>query len=376
MHGRQRPNAPSLQRVTETQTRAALFRGAGHPQELAEVTLGPLEPGDVIVEMRAVGICGSDLHMIDGSWVRAQPMVLGHEGAGVVTAVGAEVRSVAVGDHVVLCWAAPCGECVSCTHGAPQRCVPARAAITEGTLMDGTTRITHDGETVYRMTTTGAFADAVLVPEGAAMPIPEDVPFEQAALLGCAAITGAGAALNAAAIHSSTATVVIGAGGVGQFAIQGARIAGAPRIVAVDPSPQRRELALQLGATGAVAPEELAQQEPFARAIDAVGVQATTEAAIGAVHPGGRVVVVGLPAGGARLELDPTELVVREKTITGSFYGSANPVESLKRLLGLVADGSLLLEPLLGPAYPLAEIDAAVREAQSATGGRVIVVPG
>jgi Zn-dependent alcohol dehydrogenase len=208
------------------------------------------------------------------------------------------------------------------------------------------------------------------------MPIPAGLPFEQAALLGCAAITGAGAALNAGAIDSGTATVVIGAGGVGQFAIQGARIAGAPRIVAVDPSPTRRALALELGATAAVAPEELPAQEPFERAIDAVGVQATTAAAVAAVHPGGRVVVVGLPAGGAKLELDPTELVVREKTITGSFYGSANPVVSLQRLLGLVADGALRLEPLLGPTYPLAEIDAAVREAQSATGGRVIVVPG
>jgi S-(hydroxymethyl)glutathione dehydrogenase / alcohol dehydrogenase len=361
--------------AVKTTTRAAIFRGHEAPQEIADVELGPLGADDVIVRMRAVGICGSDLHMLNGDWVRARPMVLGHEGAGVVSHVGADVTDVAVGDHVALCWAAPCGHCVSCVQGAPQRCVPVRAAITEGTLTDGTTRIALDGETVYRMTTTGAFADAVLVSSAAAMPIPDDLPFEQAALLGCAALTGAGAARNAGQIDGTTDVVVIGAGGVGQFAIQGARIAGAPRIVAVDPSPQRRALAVELGATAAVAPAELADQAPFMRAIDAVGSPSTMTAAIDAAHPGGRVVVVGLPKTGARLKLDPTELVSREKTITGSYYGSSNPVESLKRLLQLVSDGSLMLEPLLGARYPLEQINEAVAEAQSAAGGRVILIP-
>lgn len=361
--------------MSPIKTRAAIFRGAGRPQEVAEVELGPLGPDHVIVEMRGVGICGSDLHMVNGDWVRAQPMILGHEGAGVVTHVGPEVSGVAVGDHVAVSWAAPCGRCASCEQHAPQRCLPVRAAITEGTMIDGTTRITLDGETVYRMTTTGAFAEAVLVTGAAAMSIPETLPFEQAALLGCAALTGTGAALNAADIDGTTDVVVIGAGGVGQFAIQGARIAGAPRIVAVDPSPGRRELALELGATAAIAPEELAGQEPFMRAIDAVGSPATMENAIEAIGPGGRVVVVGLPKAGALMELDPTELVAREKTLTGSYYGSADPIASLERLLDLVQDGSLLLEPLLGSRYRLEQINDAVAEAQRASGGRVIVTP-
>lgn len=360
---------------TTVTTRAAIFRGHDAPQEVTDVELGPLRDDDVIVRMRAVGICGSDLHMLNGDWVRAQPMVLGHEGAGMVSHVGPAVANVSVGDHVALCWAAPCGHCVSCAQGAPQRCVPVRAAITAGTLTDGTTRIALDGETVYRMTTTGAFADAVLVSSAAAMPIPDDLPFEQAALLGCAALTGAGAALNAGHIDGTTDVVVIGAGGVGQFAIQGARIAGAPRIVAVDPSPERRRLAFELGATEAVAPDELADREPFMRAIDAVGSPGTMTAAVEAVHPGGRVVVVGLPKSGVRVELDPTELVAREKTITGSYYGSSNPVESLGRLLDLVRDGSLLLEPLLGSRHPLERINEAVIEAQSAAGGRVLLIP-
>ncbi|TML93077.1 MAG: hypothetical protein E6G10_29075 [Actinobacteria bacterium] len=124
--------------AVKTTTRAAIFRGHDAPQEIADVELGPLRDDDVIVRMRAVGICGSDLHMLNGDWIRAQPMVLGHEGAGVVSHVGPDVTNVSVGDHVALCWAAPCGRCVSCAQGAPQRCVPVRAAITEGTL---TTRL-------------------------------------------------------------------------------------------------------------------------------------------------------------------------------------------------------------------------------------------
>jgi S-(hydroxymethyl)glutathione dehydrogenase/alcohol dehydrogenase len=362
--------------TTVTRTRAALFRGAGLPQEIAEVELGPLGPDHVIVAVRAAGICGTDLHMVKGDWVRPRPMVLGHECAGVVTRVGSEVAGIAVGDHVAVCWSAPCGRCASCEQGAPHRCLPARAAVAEGTLLDGTTRIASGGETVYRMATTGAFAEAVLIAATAAMPIPDALPFEQAALLGCAALCGTGAALNAAQIDGTTDVLVVGAGGVGQFAVQGARIAGARRIVAVDPSPGRRELALAVGASAAIAPDELAAEEPFMRAIDAFGSPATIQSAIEAVRPGGRVVVVGLPEAGARMELDPTELVLREKTLTGSYYGAADPLAGLERLLDLAADGSLLLEPLVGRRYPLDRIDEAVAEAESASGGRVVLIPG
>jgi len=366
---------PDMRTTDTITTRAAVFRGHEQPQEVREVELGPVGPTHVVMEVRAVGICGSDLHMLNGDWVRKQPMVLGHEGAGVVVAVGEEVTSLAVGDHVVTCWAAPCGECVSCRQGAPQRCVPVRTAITEGTLVDGTTRLSLDGGELYRMTTIGGFADHVLVSEAGAMRIPDTLPFEQAALLGCAALTGVGAATNSAQIDASTAVAVVGAGGVGQFAIQGARIAGATRIVAVDPSESRRALALELGATEAVSPDEFPGIEPVDRAIDAVGAPATIKAAIERLNPGGRLVVVGLPRAGALVEIDPMELVAREKTLTGCYYGSANPVDSLRELLGYVEDGSLLLEPLLGNRYGLEAIEDAVKDAQSAAGGRVIVEP-
>lgn len=359
-------------------TQAAIFREVGAPQEVVDVELGPLGPTDVIVEMQASGVCGSDLHLVQGDWVRARPMVLGHEGAGIVTATGPDVTQVAVGDHVALCWAAPCGACDSCRRGAGQRCLPVRDAISKGTLVDGTTRISRDGEAVYRMATTGSFARHVLVAQESAMRIPGDLAFDQAALLGCAALTGVGAARNAAAIDADTAVVVIGAGGVGQFVVQGARIEGARSILAVDPSPERRALALALGATEAIAPDDLAERSadrPADVAFDAVGAPETTAAALAAVRAGGRAVVVGLPPGSAKVQVDPFELVAREKTLTGSIYGSADPVASLGGLLDLVAEGRLLLEPLLGTRYPLERIDEAVAEATAAAGGRVVIVP-
>jgi len=235
-----------------------------------------------------------------------------------------------------------------------------------------------DGETVHRGTATGALSERIVVSERVALPVGEGVPLEQAALLGCAALTGVGAVLHAADVDAATEVAVIGAGGVGQFAIQGARIRGAQRILAVDPSPSRRELALRLGATEAIGPDELAAvaaRAPVDVAFDAVGAPATTAAALAAVRPGGRAVVVGLAPGGARLDLDPFELVAREKTLTGSIYGSADPVRSLGGLLALVADGRLELEPLLGTRYPLDGIDDAVAEASTAVGGRVVLLP-
>ncbi len=162
-----------------------------------------------------------------GEWTRPVPMILGHEGAGLVEAVGDAVTSVRPGDPVVVSWAPSCGACGPCRRGRSTACVPLRAGIAKGTLPDGTTRLSLGGETVYRMTAVGALARHVLVPERAALPLPPQVPLDQAALLGCAALTGVGAVLRAAAVQPGQSVVVIGAGGVGQFAVQGARLAGA-----------------------------------------------------------------------------------------------------------------------------------------------------
>jgi S-(hydroxymethyl)glutathione dehydrogenase/alcohol dehydrogenase len=362
-------------------TRAALFHGVGRPFEVAELDLA--EPGahDVVVRMRAVGICGTDLHQVKGEFRRPTPMVLGHEGAGVVEEIGRSVTTVAPGDRVVLSWAPGCGVCVGCRRGRPATCRVLNAAIPNGTLPDGTTGMFLRGETVYRGTATGCLAERCVVSERAVLPLTAEIPFEEAALLGCAALTGVGAVLHAARVTPGQSVLVVGAGGVGQFAVQGAVLAGADPIVAVDPVARRRDAARALGATHALAPDEL--DEGLAHllpdgvdvAFDVVGDPATTVTALEHTCDGGLTVIVGLPAAGLRLELDPTQLIRREKRLTGTLYGSADPAVALPELLAHVAAGRLALAPLVGTRYSLERVGEAIEDSLAGSAGRVVVTP-
>lgn len=361
-------------------TRAAVMFEPGR-LELRELDLEEPRAGEVVVRMNAVGVCGTDLHSYKGEWNRPTPIVLGHEGAGVVEAVGPDVDQVRQGDRVVLSWAPACGDCGPCRRGRPAACGPLSSAIGRGTLLDGTTGISLDAETVYRGTATGALADRVVVAQGAAMPLGEEVPMEHAALLGCAALTGVGAVLNAARPEPGFTALVIGAGGVGQFVVQGARIAGAAEILVVDPVEGRREQALALGATRAAHPDDVRDavreldREGVDFAFDAVGAPATTALALRWTRGGGTAVVVGLPAGGEKLELDPFEFSNREKTLTGTIYGSEDPAVALPHLLELVRAGELELASLVGPSFPLDRADDAFRASLGGEPGRVLVTP-
>jgi S-(hydroxymethyl)glutathione dehydrogenase/alcohol dehydrogenase len=363
------------------QTRAALFHAVGEPLRVEEIELDEPGPHDVVVRMAAVGICGTDLHQVKGEFRRPTPMVLGHEGAGVVAAVGDRVESVAVGQEVVLSWAPSCGECADCRRGRPAACVPLHRAIGNGTLVDGTTGMSRGGETVYRGTATGCLAELTVVSERVALPLGDGVPLQEAALLGCAALTGVGAVLFAAGVTPGSSVLVVGAGGVGQFVVQGARIAGASAIVSVDPVESRRAQALRLGATAAIDPadldEALAGTAPDGVdfGFDAVGDPATSATALRYTRSGGTTVIVGLPAAGLRLDLDPAELTRREKRLTGTMYGSEDPAVALPVLLEHVRAGRLELSPLVGPVYPLYEIDRAVEASLAGAAGRVIVTP-
>jgi S-(hydroxymethyl)glutathione dehydrogenase/alcohol dehydrogenase len=353
-------------------TRAAVFHGAGRPLEVREIELEEPRDDEVVVRMGAVGVCGTDLHSVKGEWQRPTPMVLGHEGAGTVEAVGSGVSSLRPGDRVVLSWAPSCGECADCARGRPAACVPLHRAIGAGTLVDGRTGMSLDGETVYRGTATGALTERLVVAERVALPLGDDVPLEEAALLGCAALTGVGAVLFAAQV---------GAGGVGQFVLQGARLAGAETVVSVDPVEGRREQALQLGATAAVAPDELKQtmrrllREGADYGFDAVGNPETTELALRWTRSGGTCVVVGLPAAGARFDLDPGEFNRREKWLTGTMYGSEDPAVALPILLEHVRAGRLQLRPLLGPTFGLDDVNDAIEASLAGSAGRVVVRP-
>jgi S-(hydroxymethyl)glutathione dehydrogenase/alcohol dehydrogenase len=359
--------------------RAALFHAAGEPMEVAELELDGPGPGEVLVRMAACGICGTDLHMVKGEWQRPTPMVLGHEGAGIVEAVGEGVASLREGDSVVLSWAPSCGECADCRRGRPAACVSLQRAIAAGTLLDGRTGLSRNGETVYRGTATGALAEKVVVPEQVALPLGDGVPLEHAALLGCAALTGVGAALFAARVEPGSSVLVVGAGGVGQFVVQGARIANAAEIVCVDPVVARLELAQRLGATRVVVPEELdatmkeALREGVDYAFDAVGDPETTRVAFRWTRNGGVCVIVGLPKAGARLELDPVDFVRRERMLMGTIYGSEDPAVALPILVEHVRAGRLDLASQLGPIFPLDAIDEAVEASLAGSPGRVVV---
>jgi S-(hydroxymethyl)glutathione dehydrogenase / alcohol dehydrogenase len=361
-------------------TRAALMREPGR-LEVAELELEEPGAGEVLVRMAAVGVCGTDLHSYKGEWERPTPIVLGHEGAGVVECAGDGVNGLREGDRVVLSWASACGVCRACRRGRPAACGPLSTAIGRGTLLDGRTGMSIDGETVYRGTATGALTERLVVAAGAALPIGVDVPLEQAALLGCAALTGVGAVLNAARPESGFTALVIGAGGVGQFVVQGARIAGAAAVLVVDPVEGRREQALRLGATAACSPDDVRgavraiDREGVDYAFDAVGAPETTALALRWTRSGGTAVVVGLPAGGVRLSLDPLDFTNREKTLTGTIYGSEDPAVALPRLLDLVQAGELELASLVGPSFPLDRADEAFRASLAGEPGRVLVTP-
>jgi len=362
-------------------TRAALFRAPGEPLEVREIELEEPGAGEVLVRMAAVGICGTDLHMVKGEWQRPTPMVLGHEGAGIVETVGDGVEGLATGDRVVLSWAPSCHACSDCRRGRPAACLTLQRAIGAGTLLGGRTGMSLDGEIVYRGTATGALSERVVLLAEQALPLDSDIPLEQAALLGCAALTGVGAVLHAARPRPGASVLVVGAGGVGQFVVQGARIAGAKTIVAVDPLEARREQALTLGATQAVAPDELGEAlrsltpDGVDIALDAVGAPETTKLALRWTRNGGTAVIVGLPAAGAKLELDPAEFNRREKFLTGSMYGSEDPAVALPLLVEHVRAGRLELGLLVGPSYGLDEINEAMEASLAGAAGRVLVTP-
>ena len=359
--------------------RAAVFLGVGRPFEVDEIDVD--EPGGhgVVVAIKAVGICGTDLHSIRGDWTRPTPMVLGHEGAGVVEAVGAGVTRVAPGDEVVLSWAASCGECADCWRGRPAACTRLHAALGAGTLVGGETGMSWRGQRLYRGTATGALTERLVVDEGVVVPTGGGLPFEEAALLGCAAMTGVGAVLFAGGVEPGMTVLVIGAGGVGQFCVQGARIAGAQSILCIDPVAARRELALRVGATDAGAPEELETLVERAapggtdRTFDSVGAPETTALALASTRSAGTAVIVGLPGAGARLDLDPAEFIRREKHLTGSMYGSQDPRVGIPVLIEHARAGRLDLAAMVGRTYPLERIDDAIADSLQGLPGRTIV---
>lgn len=355
--------------------RAAILHETGQERldVRSDVETVPVGPGTVRVRLRAAGLCHSDLSAMSGVLPQPAPFVPGHEGAGEVVETGEGVSGLAPGDHVVLCWMPPCGHCSHCRRGQSQLCTASLARLRTPGFRYGA------GTDLYGFYSVGAFAEEVVVAADSALKVPSDVPFEVAALVGCGVTTGVGAAVNTARVEPGASVAVIGCGGVGIAAVQGARVCGAARIVAVDPVASRRERALAFGATDAIAPEELKAARRrltdggFDVVFEVVGRSATTRAAYDATRRGGAVVVVGAGARDDRVEFSMGELFFDEKRILPSMYGGGDVLRTADRVLQLWRAGRIDLENMITHRVRLEEVNDALLQMRTGEALRTVV---
>jgi S-(hydroxymethyl)glutathione dehydrogenase / alcohol dehydrogenase len=361
---------------------AAVLREPGQPVAVESVLLAPPRRGEVLVRVVAAGVCHSDVHLADGALGAGRwPMVLGHEGAGVVEAVGEDVIDLVPGDHVAFCFVPSCGACPTCRSGRPTLCETAGRHGVAGMLMDGTSRLrTSDGTVLQHGLMVACFAEHAVVPAAGAVRLPRAIPLWQAALLGCGVVTGIGA-VNRAQLRVGARVCVIGCGGVGQQVIAGARLAGAGMIVAVDADESKLELARRRGATHAiragasdVVGEVLAITEGgVERAFEVVGSATTIRQAWDVLRPGGTAIVVGLAPAGVEVSLPAIEFL-SEKTITGCYYGSTDVHAALGQLAELVVDGRLSVSDVVTDLIALDEVEDALGRLRRGEGGRSVIV--
>ncbi|WP_430645127.1 alcohol dehydrogenase catalytic domain-containing protein [Agromyces sp. GXS1127] len=364
--------------------KAIVFRQPETPVEVADVELAAPKAGEVRVKIAAAGVCHSDLHVKRGEWDAPAPLVVGHEGSGVVVELGEGVTSLAVGDHVVLSWVPPCNECRYCRSGHEARCQRVATVVApKGVLFDGTSRLSLDGEPVHHYLGVSSFAEEVVVPASGAVKVRDDAPLDVIAVVGCAVATGVGAVLNTAAVEPGSTVAVIGCGGVGLNVVQGAKLAGAERIIAIDVLPEKTQLALQFGATDRIdasqgdAVEQLYELIPDGvdYAFDAIGRTVTTEQAIRMLGLGGAAVIVGLPPTGATASFEPLVLAEADQRILGSNYGSVRPSIDIPALVDRYMDGQLKLDPLISSRRPLDEAAQAFDDLESGEALRTLLIP-
>jgi len=332
--------------------------------------------------MAAAGVCHSDWHLVTGATSFPTPAVPGHEGAGIIVAVGPGVTRVKIGDSVALNWAPSCGLCFYCARSLPGLCATHTAANWAGTLLDGTTRLSKDGAPVYHFSTTACFADHTVVPEVCCVPLSPDVPATIAALIGCAVTTGVGAVLNKAKVEAGSSVAVFGAGGVGLSILLAAQLAGAARIIAVDTSEEKLAIAANCGATDGLiggpdtnaAIRFLTEGRGADYVFEAVGIPALQEQCLDAVRPGGTLVLAGISPMGAGTNLPGALLTRQEKTVAGTYYGTANPIRDFPRIADLYLRRRLALDNLVSATYPLEKINEAYQEMIGGKTARGVIV--
>lgn len=358
-------------------TRAAVLSAVNAPLTLTEIELPEPGPGQVRVELAAAGVCHSDLSLTNGTLRQPVPAVLGHEGAGVVVSVGDGVTTVSTGDPVILNWAPSCGTCHFCAQlYEPWLCPHANAATTVPYARDAA------GNELFPGLSVAAFAEETVVPERAVLPVPAGVPLVDAALLGCAVLTGYGAIHHSAKVAAGESVVVFGLGGVGLAVLQSARIAGAGSVIAVDVSPQKEELARACGATEFVVASERTAKDVRALtgglgadvAVECVGRAETIRAAWGATRRGGRTTVVGIGGKDDQVTFSALELFHFARTLSGCVYGNCDPARELPVLAEHVRSGALDLGQLVTERIGLADIPTAFEAMLQGRGGRALVI--
>lgn len=357
--------------------KAAVCHAFGKPLVIEDVKLAPPGPSDIKVKIHACGICHSDIHFIEGAWGGQLPAVYGHEGAGVVVEVGRNVKHVKKGDHVVVTLIRSCGTCYSCAAGQPVLC--------EGSFpLDGKSPLSSaKGNPIAHGLHTGAFAEYVVVDGSQAVAIDRDVPFDAASLIGCGVITGMGAVINSAGVKAGSSVVVIGTGGVGLNSVQGAALAGASPIIAVDIADKKLRAAKRFGATHGVnsRTQDVVKQVKaltHGRGADyvfvTVGVKAAIEMSLKLMRRGGNVVLVGMPASGVMATFEPVEIANDSQRIIGSKMGGARIQIDVPKIVELYKQGRVKLDELVSGRFPLEKINEAMAEVVRGEALRNVIV--
>jgi S-(hydroxymethyl)glutathione dehydrogenase/alcohol dehydrogenase len=358
--------------------KAAVMRAIREPLRIEDVRVDGPGPREVLVRTVAAGVCHSDLHVLEGSLPSTLPTVLGHEPAGIVESVGVEVRHVAPGDHVIGCLSAFCGTCEYCMAGRPNLCEGEETMRGAGEPP----RLSKDGQPIVQFAHLSAFAERMLVHENALVRIRRDVPLDRVALIGCGVTTGLGAVFNTARLPAGCTVAVIGCGGIGLSVVQGCRIAGAGRIVAVDSAPWKLDLAARLGATDVV---DAAAGNPVPAvvemtsggvdyAFEAIGLPATVRQAVRMTRKGGTIVMIGVVPAGTNVELPGADIVLREKRILGCMMGSNRFRTDMPRYIELYRRGQLRLDEMISARLPLDRVNDAFEAMRQRTAARSVLV--
>ncbi len=358
--------------------KAAVLNSAPGLLEIEDVDIGEPGPREVLVKTSAAGLCHSDLHFMEATYPHDLPVLLGHESAGVVESVGSMVSYVKPGDHVITCLSAFCGYCEQCLSGHPSLCSNKNTDLVRGP--EESPRLSRNGKEMHQFMHLSSFAEYMLIHEHALVKIREDMPLDKAALIGCAITTGLGAVFRTAKVEPGSTVAVIGCGGIGLSAIQGARIAGANKIIAVDMVGAKLELAQELGATHMVNPKD---GDPVKQVMEiteggvhnsfeAVGLKVTAEQSFKMLRSGGQATVIGLIPVGTMVEIHGADLIM-ERTLTGSNMGSNQFRTDMPRIIDMYLDGRLNLDAMVAKTITLEQINEGFEELKTGAQTRSVI---